>query len=151
MTNDSSSTTTTVTSECHDESHDTPCRFNSEEQTQLRIIASRTEYVGFPKWALAALIAILAGLATSNTAIWISLSSKVASDELATVQSQLSEMKALVPKEYPPVWFQKQFDALVLRADANGIMLSELRVKVERIITTQEATATALTLKEKTE
>lgn len=122
------------------------CHFAEEERAELRKVANR-ESVAFPRWALALLIAILTGLAGSNAAIWSKVESRATSEELkmtrialetelVRVKERLLVLENTVPKEYPPKWFEKQFDDLVQQVNENNKILTDLRIEVRSLTAT---------------
>jgi len=127
------------------------CQFGPEELTTLHAIGQRREYVTFPKWALSLLILILAGFFASNTAIWIAQANKAEkqdvlntekylTDQNAELKVRLARLESVVPKDFPPPWFEKQFGVLLedvrnMRNEQSeqGKMLAELRVEVRTL------------------
>jgi hypothetical protein len=116
------------------------CNFPPEELVNLHKVAQR-ESVAFPKWAMGLLITILVGLVGSNGAIWIGIGEKSTSDELVQAKAELAaelimarerlvKLEATVPKEYPPRWFEKQFNDLVDLVNANNRILTDIRIEV---------------------
>ena len=120
------------------------CQFGHEELVELHMLASRQQYVAFPKWAMGLLITILIALVSSNGAIWIALSDKatrhdlqLARDDLATqlilARERLVKLESVVPTDFPPKWFEKQFNDLVNQTNENGKLLTELRIEVRSL------------------
>jgi len=118
-----------------------PCQFSRQEAIELHSIAGRTEYVSFPKWALGLLVTVLLLMGGSHAALWAAFSTRAPASEtsilIANLDSRITKVESLLPTSYPPVWFQKQFDDLVLTVSQNNKILTDLRIEV-RMLTTDK-------------
>jgi hypothetical protein len=119
------------------------CNFPSAELTQLHILATKTEYIGFPRWALGVLISVLSVLLASTGALWLKVETRASTvalestrqaliEEIVRTRTRVEVLENVVPKEYPPVWFQKQFDSLVTQSKLLTDQMTEVRIITAR-------------------
>ena len=114
-----------------------PCQFSRQEAIELHSIAGRTEYVSFPKWALGLLITVLLLMGGSHAALWAAFSTRSPAAEtsvlISSLDNRVSKVESMLPTSSPPVWFQKQFDDLVLTVSQNNKILTDLRIEVRML------------------
>ena len=107
------------------------CRFTDDEAGHLHSLATKGEYVRFPRWTISLCIFLFTCLFTSQVAIWMELGSKTALNEMILMRDRMTKIESTIPNKFPPDWFQDQFKLLSERVESNGELLHELRIEIK--------------------